>query len=322
MDDRVAAALENTFPDRTVETVASTGPSWNDANRTVGVEFADGERIYLKLAIDGDGTRITRERAVIAFVSATDAVAVPRVVASDVDRETPYLVTEPVPGRSLEKRWMEANPAERAALARAVGRALARLHRVRFDDHGHVTGSGPEGLDVETGPWTTVLVERIEAMRSLVPADRFDRHFDRVIEAVEADRDLLEGAPATLVHGDPARPNCFCDERGVGFLDWEIAHVGDPARELHRACDQQIAPLRGCGPDRLVEALHEGYRAEAGGLPSGYERRRPIYDAVRFLGVSGFFEKYVAYREEPADELAAWVEGEMDRRLARLSDGS
>lgn len=317
MDDRVAAALEDAFPERAVESVGSTGPSWNETNRTVRVAFADGAECYLKVDLAGDGASIARERAAIGYVGANRPVGVPEVVASSTDGIA-YLATAPVSGPTLHEVWRDASADERAELLSGVGAAIAALHGPRLEDHGHVTGGGPGGLDLETGSWTTILGERIEAMRSLAPADRFDPHFDRVLEAVEAHRDLLDGAPAALVHGDPARPNCFWGDRGVGFLDWEIAHVGDPARELHRARNQQIAPLRGRGPDRLVEALHEGYRAEAGGLPWGFDDRCPIYDAVRFLGVSGFFENYAEFADEPTDEFAEWVGREMDRRLTRL----
>lgn len=317
MDEHVAAALRDGFPDRDVERVVSAGPSWNTANLTVGVEFADGERIFLKVATDGNGTRVARERAVIEYVDATGAVAVPTVVAVDSEAAVPYLATAPVDGSGMLERWRDADATERAALARQVGRALARLHGERFAAHGHVTGGGADGLHLDTAPWTDVLVDTIEAMRSLAPDDRFDHHFDAVVEAAEANRDLLDDTPAALLHGDPAQPNCFV-QHGVGFLDWELAHVGDPARDLYRARDQQFGSLRGDDPDHLVSALYDGYREYAGGLPDGFEDRVPVYDAVRLLGVSGYFEKSVEFHDEPPEEFAAWLDSEMDRRLARL----
>jgi aminoglycoside phosphotransferase (APT) family kinase protein len=121
-----------------------------------------------------------------------------------------------------------------------------------------------------------------------------------------------------LCHGDPAAPNCFRGNERVGFLDWEIAHVGDPARELHRARDQLIDPPRAEGSEEVVAGLHEGYRDQVGGLPASLGEREAIYEAVRFLGVSGFFERWAATREESSAALAEWVEKEMDRRLTEI----
>lgn len=318
MDDLVASVLEDAFPDREVKDVHPTGPSWNEQNRTVEIEFVGGKRVYLKIAADGDGSRIARERAAIAYVRANGDMPVPEILASDSDEPIPYLVTAPVVGTPLIDRWAAASATDRAALASKVGAALASVHDDRFDTHGRIVGGDERNLTLDRGPWTDVLIDEIREYREIAPSDRFDDHFDRVIESVHSNRAVLNDAPATLCHGDPAGPNCFCGETGIGLLDWELAHVGDPARELHRARNQQLDSLRKRGPEALVRALYDGYRERAGKLPAGFEERRPVYDAVRFLGVSGFFEKQAAYADEPAERVAAWVEREMDRRLAPI----
>jgi aminoglycoside phosphotransferase (APT) family kinase protein len=325
-NDRVASVLETVFPDRTVAAVRSTGPSWNERNRTVGIEFADREEIYLKIATDRNGSRIARERAAIAYVGARDdiPVSVPEIVASEIEGTVPYLATAPMAGEPLIDAWAEADEAsdaddaKRTELTRAVGAALAGVHDRRFVDHGHVVGGDAEGLDLDTGSWTTVLTEAIAELRVLAPSDRFDEHFDRVIDAVRSNHELLDDAPAALCHGDPARPNCVYNRGAIGLLDWELAHVGDPARDLHRARSQQLDPPRGEASEELVAALYDGYRERAGGLPAGFEARRPVYAAVRLLGVSGFFERWAAYADAPTAELATWLDAEMDRRLAAI----
>ncbi|PSQ25736.1 aminoglycoside phosphotransferase [Halobacteriales archaeon QS_9_68_17] len=318
MDDRIAAALAAAFPDREAAETTPAGPSWNPTNRTVRVDFTDGGAAYLKIAVDGDGTRIARERTVTDYVSANRDVPAPTVLSSDAGGDVPYLATAPLPGESVAERWSEWSVEERAKAARRIGRALASVHAATFDAHGHVTGGGAGGLTLDTAPWTEVLVDRIEAMRALAPADRFDRHYDEVIAAVEANRDLLDDAPAALVHGDPAMPNCFRGEAGVGFVDWEAAHVGDPARELHCFRARAIDGSRDPGDERVVTALREGYRDRAGSLPPGFAERRPVYRAVEFLGTSGFVEKTAEFVGEPVAAFAAWVDAEMDRRLADL----
>lgn len=136
---------------------------------------------------------------------------------------------------------------------------------------------------------------------------------------VAANRDRLAGAPVALAHGDPAMPNAVWTGTEVALLDWELAYVGDPARDLYRAQDQQFASLRANAPPEIVDAFHGGYRSVAGGLPDGYEERKPIYEAVRLLGASGYVDTLADLLDEPEADLAAWVDAEMQRRLAALT---
>jgi aminoglycoside phosphotransferase len=313
--DRVVAALDDAFPERTVAEVSGTGPSWNDQNRTARVGFTDGGTAFLKVATDGDGTRVARECAVTDYVGDHTDVAVPDVLAADPEGDPPYLATAPLGEHSLRVQWDGADEATRQSLLERVGVALAALHEQRFDAHGHVVGGGAGGLDIDTGAWTDVLLDRIDYIRSVAPARRFDDHFDRVATVVEANRDVLDDARAALVHGDPAMPNCFPRPDAVGFVDWEAAHVGDPARELHRATDQLLGGTGDDVTDRLLAALEGGYRERAGSLPAGSAEREPVYDAVRYLGHTGFYERWVEFVDEDRETLARKFETEMERRL-------
>ena len=318
MDADVAATVRAAFPDREVASADVVGPSWNEANETVKVAFEDGGVAYLKCAVDGDGDRLERARAATAYVDARHDVAAPTVLAGDVDREVPYLATALLDGRPLWVPWNDADRAGRAALSERVGRTLADLHADRFEAHGRIVGGGADGLDLRTGSWTDVLAATVGEMRELAPSDRYESQFGAVREVIEAERGRLDGAPAALLHGDPAAPNFLVTDERVGAVDWERAHVGDPARDLYRARDQLIEPTRGSADERLVEALHAGYRERAGGLPAGLEDRRPVYRLVRLLGVSGFFERHVEAREESTAKLADWLEAAFDRRLAAI----
>ncbi len=331
MDDRLSATLEVAFPDRSVLEVAETGPSWNDRNETVAVSFTDG-RAYLKLAVDDDPTRLRRERGVLCFLEDIDSVPTPIVLGADFEppgSAAPYMVTAPVDGYSFLECWDEPD-ADRECLARGVGRTLARVHEVPLEAHqkwtdgnrahAHIVDGDGNRLTLEPHPWTAVLIDTIENARSRASTQRFDHHYDLVIDALRAKRNLLEEAPATLVHGDPAMPNAFVAPGGrVGLLDWEIAHVGDPVRDIVRTRTQQFDQPRQPTNERLVTAFHDGYRDVAGTLPDGYHSRRPIYEAVRLLGISGFFDKWVVYAEADETTAAAWLEDTLERRLAALN---
>jgi aminoglycoside phosphotransferase len=102
-DDVVAAAIDDAFPGRSVGAVSDSGPSWNDATRTVRVEFADGDAAFVKAAADGEDGRIATERAVIDYVDRHCEVAVPTVLASRAAGATPYLATAPMDGANFHR---------------------------------------------------------------------------------------------------------------------------------------------------------------------------------------------------------------------------
>ena len=334
MNDRVTTALADAFPNRSVDRLADTGPSWNGANETLEVVFTDGSRAFCKVATDGDRRRIARERAVLRYVAAERPVRVPEVLAADPDAAVPYLVTRPAPGRGLLGAWGRATDTDREALLRRVGATLATLHAERFERAGEITGEASEGdgstaLALDSAPWPDVLRSTIDRTREIGTSERLADHYDAVIDCVEANRDSLAGAPAALLHGDIAKPNLFVDDGpdrppaagsalspdGVVPIDWELAHVGDPARDLVRAADQLLNGFDTTGPERFSTALYEGYRDRAGGLPVGFAKRAPIYRVVRMLGRSGFVDQWTTYLDEPIDELVARADAELQARL-------
>jgi len=316
MDEQLETALQHAFPDRSVAEVGSTGPSWNDLNRTVELTFADGETLYLKISTTGESDRIARERALLAYVDASVDVPVPTIAAADPRAEVPSLATSAVDGKSLIRRWAAADTPERRELVSELGRTFATLHAERFARHGTIVGGDADGLALDTGSWTDVLIEQIEQQRRIAPGERFPGCFDRVIDAVETNRELLDGAPAALLHGDPAHPNGFLVDGRVGLLDWEIAHVGDPARELHRARRQLLESQYFDVADELETVLFDAYRETAGSLPEGFAERREIYEAVGYLGRAGFFSKWAPDDDRPAAEIADAVAAELQRRLS------
>ena len=331
MDERVATALGEAFPDRSVDRTFGVGPSWNGANETVGVAFADGGRGFCKVAVDGDGTRIARELAVLRYLDAERSIAGPTVLAGDPNASVPYLVTAPAPGGELLGVWEEAGETRREALLRRVGATLATLHAEPFESHGEIVGSDAAGgLDTERAPWPDVLRATIERTREIGTSERLAAHYDAVFDCVEANRERLEGAPAALLHGDVTKPNLFAvDDAGAGSdahesaagpdgivpIDWELAHVGDPARDLVRAEDQLLNGFDSRGPDRYADALYQGYRDRAGGLPPGFAERRPVYEVVRMLGRSGFIDQWTTFLDEPLESLVERADAELRTRL-------
>ena len=206
---------------------------------------------------------LEREAQVIAAAVAA-GVPAPQVVhvCTAEDGLGEAYVMARVEGETLGKRIAgdaRFAPA-RAVLARQCGAALARIHAT----------TPPSGL------------ETVDAATTLANYERTWRDAGPVRPAIEAafrwmERRLpREDAPVRLVHGDFRNGNLMVDpDRGLAaVLDWELAHLGDPAEDLGWICTNSWRFGR---PDRRVggfgdlDDLLAGY-AEAGGAPIAPER--------------------------------------------------
>jgi aminoglycoside phosphotransferase (APT) family kinase protein len=143
----------------------------------------------------------------------------------------------------------------RPQLARQCGEVLARLHAIEIDAdmQGRLPTVSPAALVRDTWEWYQSLE---------VPAPMIDF----------AARWLLENLPAesrqTLVHGDFRNGNLMIDKSGIhAVLDWELAQIGDPVRDLGWLCVNSWRfgnaglPVGGFG---TIEDLLAGYEAVSG----------------------------------------------------------
>ena len=161
----------------------------------------------------------------------------------------------------------------RPQLADQCGRILARIHSIDLK---------ASGLDQILA--TTTTAEFVE--------DTWARY--RVLETPQPMIDftarwLLKNLPdaprTTLVHNDFRNGNLMIDSTGIiGVLDWEIAHIGDPIRDLGWLCTnswrfgKNRLPVGGFGD---YDSLIAGYEAGSG---KRIERKH-----LRFWEVFGSF---------------------------------
>jgi len=161
----------------------------------------------------------------------------------------------------------------RPKLAYECGQVLARIHSI------DVAASGlQEHLQVHTPEqFVRQMWERYELLETPQPMIDY------------AARWLLDHLPAaprrTLVHNDFRNGNFMVDGHGIkAVLDWEVAHIGDPMRDLGWICTNSWRfgvsdrPVGGFGE---YADLFAGYEAESG------ERIDPEH--VRFWEVFGSF---------------------------------
>lgn len=160
----------------------------------------------------------------------------------------PYFVMDRLPGTDPGR----LDSAGRAAVTRALGEWLARLH----------------ALPVEDAPPALLRGARDSAETTRAEIDRWRQNYLRgrpgpmpLVGALLAWLDVhapSAGTPPVLVWGDPGQHNTVADPSGIrGLLDWEQAHLGHPLEDLGAASWSCLDRY-----DR--EDLIAGYEAVAG----------------------------------------------------------
>jgi aminoglycoside phosphotransferase (APT) family kinase protein len=205
------------------------------------------------LTMSGNAIGLENEAALIQAAERQGAPvpAVVHVCAPDEGLGEAY-VMERVEGETLGRRIVrdDAFAAVRANLARHCGEVLARIHATPLD--------GLPGLAVSDAARE---LEKYEAIYRGVGDRR------PIFEA--AFRWLKDRAPKlekpVLVHGDFRNGNLMIHaERGLAaVLDWELAHLGDPAEDLGWICVNSwrfggSKPVGGFGDYEELLAGHGG----------------------------------------------------------------
>lgn len=232
-----------------------------------GMEIPDDERINPGLDVEAELMRAAR--------------------AAGVPEPEVYHVLEPEDGlgEGFVMEWLEGEAlgariarspeleALRRNLAFECGQQLARIHGIDLDATGlrdKLQVATPEHFVRQT--W-----ERYELLETPAPMIDF------------AGRWLMDHLPEnprqTLVHNDFRNGNFMVDQNGiVAVLDWEIAHIGDPMRDLGWICTNSWRfgvtekPVGGFGD---YEDLFRGYESVSG---------EPVNrDHVKFWEVFGSF---------------------------------
>jgi len=238
----------------------------NQETYRLHVDAADGERrLCLRRAAGGVGHHQTQApglatEALLMQVARAAGVPEPEVLhvlVPDDDLGEGFLM-EWLDGETLGARIVRAPEfaAVRPRLARQCGEVLARIHAIDVD--------------------ATGLRARLEQVR---PAEfvrqKWLRYqsFDTPQPMIDyAARWLLAHLPAdervTLVHNDFRNGNLMIDGSGIrAVLDWEIAHLGSPLRDLGWLCTNSWRfgasdrPVGGFGD---YEDLIAGYEAVGG----------------------------------------------------------
>jgi len=191
--------------------------------------------------------------AAILSAAAAEGVPVPPLVAHVVDAAgVSSLVTRFVAGETIARKILRDDrfTTTRERLAGDLGRALARVHRIRRDSVPGLTPVDP----LET------YRQRLDELGQPHPA------FELAFRWLERHRPDATSEPV-VVHGDYRLGNVIVDEQGLAaVIDWELAHLGDPVEDLGWLCVPawrfgSAKPVAGVA-DR--EALLRAYADESG----------------------------------------------------------
>ena len=127
----------------------------------------------------------------------------------------------------------------RPKLARQCGEILGRLHSIDLDAH----GLDRDLARLSAADFIAQTRGRYEALDTPQPMIDFTGRW--------LSENLPESTEQTLVHNDFRNGNLMVDRTGVvAVLDWEIAHIGDPMRDLGWICTNSWR--YGAGPELPV----------------------------------------------------------------------
>jgi aminoglycoside phosphotransferase (APT) family kinase protein len=203
------------------------------SKQTALISLSGARDLPSELVIRRDQTAATMTGSVaqefpLLQVIHTAGVAVPRPLFLETSSEPlgkAFVAMERVPGQSLATHF--AIPKERE-VAFGLAEQLARLHAIPVQKFSTVFGAAPQFDSADRRR------EPLEKMRetwwhfSRTPSVTMSAAF----RWLEDNIDCAEG-PMSLVHGDLGFHNMLIDgKRFVALLDWETAHIDNPAGDL------------------------------------------------------------------------------------------
>jgi aminoglycoside phosphotransferase (APT) family kinase protein len=173
-----------------------------------------------------------------------------------------------VPGTSVGPRILRKPEYERARrdLPAQLAEALARIHRVRLEVLEDLLPGPPRDPALaQITDWE----RQLDAIGEPLPAVELGLRWLRA--------NRPQPAESALVHGDFRLGNFIVDEDGLAaVIDWELAHLGDPAEDIGWLCirswrfGNDDRPVAGVGE---LEEFIQAYQL-AGGRPMELDRVR------------------------------------------------
>jgi aminoglycoside phosphotransferase (APT) family kinase protein len=242
------------------------------ASRETWLVAVGDRRLVLRRDPPGAGSLVAQHDEFSLIGRAADAgVPVPRPLAFEPEGGrfgSAGFLMEHVEGESVAPRLLRKPEYEaaRERLTGQLGEALARIHSL---EAAALDGAPPPASDDpavgQIGEWEHQLDEIGEPLPAVELGLRWLR------------ANTPEPAEPAVVHGDFRLGNFIVDEDGLAaVIDWELAHLGDPAEDIGWLCirswrfGNDELPVAGVGG---LDDFLAAYEA-AGGRPVDRERVR------------------------------------------------
>lgn len=244
--------------------------AWSARARWTGSNGAYDESMILLVRQSGSQVR-TDPRCEVRYLSglAEAGVRAPRVWAQDPDGHLfgePSVLLARLPGSADAVAFLRADAVTGRARTLDLARAAAQLHAV---------------VPAESSPSDEPVLEQ---WRRQFVASRLEPHpgLGAVFDWLADHQRPLERP--VVVHGDFRVGNVLYDEaRITGLLDWEMAHLGDPAEDLAWAYRALWSPRRFVSFAEFVAAYTEAGGASVDADSLLWHR---VFSEAKFAAIS------------------------------------
>lgn len=281
---QVAALLQPVFPGTAIEAVEATDGGRANTNLKVMLRHAADPVLVRLFVRDGDAG--AKEVAILKRLAGR--VPVPQVLHFAEDNPItghPYALLEWVAGRRMDQVLAEASRLTRFDIAREVGRCLAGIGDVTFEQAGFLAQDLTIASAFDTGAsgFRAFVGEMLGEARVASRLDPALAHSLRAFAAREAQiLDHLPGPPR-LTHCDFDPSNILLREEATGWkvaavLDWEFALAATPLIDLGHL----LRSPWGDDP-AFAAALARGYCEAGGTLPEGWFAAAKMLDLLAWL---------------------------------------
>jgi hygromycin-B 7''-O-kinase len=258
------------------------------------IVFGVGDRLVVKLFEPIYAENAATERAVLAHVHGRLGVPTPGIVAAGELEDWRYVVMDRLPGDTLASVWADVVEADRRALCRRVGEAVARLHALPVD-----------GLRLPYPAWDAFVARQregcVEQQRSRGLAEAWVEQVPAFLASV----DLPPAEPA-LLHTEIMREHVLV-RRGAegwevsGVFDFEPAMVGAPEYDFASA-----GIFLAGGDSALLRAFLLGCGYADADFTAELPRRIMAYALLhRYSNLRWYLETIPPRAATTLDELAA-----------------
>ena len=232
-------------------------------------------------AVNHVGNSVANEYAFLSALQGADIpIAAPLLLESAFSAlGAPFMLVEKIVGEGIGNLWGFFPGTTPKPVCLELARVLAKIHSLPLDR-----------FELADGDAEMPLRERVQQqIRDIYDKWTVGRSNTSPVIAMSllwlAENLDTQAATPALVHGDCAFTNILVHQDHIaGLLDWEFAHIGDPAEDLAYIKDvvEQVMPWQ-----EFVDA----YCAEGGKVPSA-ERLRyfDIWRALRnaiYAGIAG-----------------------------------